>query len=168
MRTRTKLIKEERDYLEYLHTKINDDIIKRLFISAVHWRLHQAEMYRKKYYSLRSLQALLGIIVVTLATFRVEELGIPIAVISALSSLVSFSLSVHKYFDSWKRYRCSVEDIKSLTIMYISKIKPFKTDNHKYNDKYYVLELNKIITNEVSEWNKLHASATTSANGSGS
>jgi len=173
MGKRGKLIEKEKEYIDYLHSQIPSEANKEHFLSEVMWRFSQAEVYRKKYYRLQWYQALIGVIIIALGAFQEKLLetpivicgwslsfGILIAILGGLSSLTTFALSRYKYYDSWKRYRSCLEEVKSLTRIYVTKNKPFDAINQDINDKLYVVELDKLISSETTGWKALRDSET--------
>jgi len=156
MNKRKKRIQNETDYLKYLRQGIHNSDCRNHFWAAVEWRQPQAESYRWKYYFLQWVHAILGIIIISLGAIQSTNIvGIFIVIAGGLSTLITFILSLHRYHDSWKRYRSSVEKIKSLTRIYLSKNEPFNSKREEDNDKLYVLELDKIINDESDQWKKM-------------
>ena len=150
-----RTIETESDYLKCLEQMIPSVESQEHFSAAVQWRQKQAELYRRRYYLLQWINALLGVAIVIISSFQVGVISKSITIIGSVSTLVSFALSLHKYYDSWKRYRSSLEDIKSLTRIFLSKNKPFDESDDKVNEKRYILELDKIISAETSGWKEM-------------
>ena len=148
---RKSLIENEKSYLDFLKSKIPDEENQKHFCVAVEWRHQRAELYRKWYYSLQWLQALCSLAIVVLGVLQSDALGNAIAVVGGISALVLFALSLYKFYDSWKRYRDSLEDIKALTRIYISKNLPFGQEQ-SVDNKLYILKLDKIILGETKGW----------------
>jgi len=149
---RRKGIKNERKHIEYLTEKIQDEECATLFRHAIDWMQAQAESYRAWYYICQWLQAIFGVLIIVLGAFYSNAVGVVIIIVGSLSTLTTFALSLHKFYDSWKRYRDSVEKIKSLTRLYISENEPFNSTTKGDNEKLYILELDKLVLNEASEW----------------
>ena len=114
MGSRKGRIQKEVEYMDYLHGLIRNQENQKHFRAAVDWCQPQAESYRRKYYCIKWLQAILGVVIIALGAFQDGPLGISIAIVGGISALMPFALSLHKYHDSWKRYRNNIEDIKSL------------------------------------------------------
>jgi len=150
--TRYALIKKENEHIEDLEKDISNAQCRKYFRVAVDWRLSRAEAYRRWYYALQWTQALFGVVVAILGAFQDGALGIVTTAIGAVSALVPFALSLHQFYDSWKRYRDSIEKIKSLTRLYISKNHPFDNAAAQENDKLYIQTLNQLMSGEAEGW----------------
>lgn len=155
MRDRKKLIQKELAYLDYLHAQIANQANQTHFRAAVEWRQSQAESYRSKYYFFRWMQAFIGILIIALGAFQDGFIGISISILGGLSTFVSLILSLHKYHENWRRYRNSLEQIKSLTRVYNSHNMPFHNSDQYENDKRYVMELDRIIDDETKGWKSM-------------
>jgi len=144
-------IKKELEYIKFLEIEIKNAKNKEHFRAAIEWRWAQAEAYRKWFYFFKWLQAVFGAVIIVLGALSSRNVGLLVVIFGCLSTLSAFALSCHKYYDSWKRYRETVEKIKSLTRLYVSGNEPFVLSDDE-NDKLYVVELDKLIGSETSGW----------------
>lgn len=147
---RSKKIKAELDYIQALKDELPDEC-KNSFNHAILWRHSQAEAYRKWFYFLKWAQAVLGVAIMIMTAFSETDMRLFIAIAAGISTLFSFGLTLHKFYDSWKRYRSSVENIKSLTRRFIFNIEPFGC-RVEHRNKQYIIELDKIINHETGGW----------------
>ena len=165
MSKRRKWIKEEEGYLISIAKELTSNAQLHFWASSF-WHLQRSEECRNKFYKYRHVQLYINFLLVVIGSFLQIPFfqswsgyfGIVIAAAGGLSALIQAIISLHQYYENWKRNRMTLENLKSLARMYLSGCEPFDLPDETANEKLFLSELDSILKSEVNKWEQMRQS----------
>ena len=131
---------------------MDEKYIDERLVPKIKWYNEKSIRCKKKHYTLKTIEITCALLIVPIVTFEDDVFKYLAMLLSFIVASLAASQELFKFNKTWILCRNTYEQLCSEKAKYYSNAQPY---NNEKADESFVLNIEKILTEEHSEWTTL-------------